>query len=126
MLETLHTSTMVTGYGLLASPAITSTSGIKLEKDKEGKVEAIGFKVTPTIIGAVASSATIGTGFSQEASYQNVLNSVRDTQAYVESLDDEKLAELSAMLDDKELTFTEKDQLLLEKKQIADKTLIKK
>ena len=38
MLESLQTSTMVTGYGLLASPVTTSSSGIKFEKDKEGNI----------------------------------------------------------------------------------------
>lgn len=114
MLESLQTSTMVTGYGLLASPVTTSSSGIKFEKDKEGNIEAVGLKVIPTVLGATASTATTGIGFGQEASYQQTLADINNAQAYVESLDDERLAELSAMLEEKELEFELADKQSIE------------
>ena len=115
MLESLQTSTMVTGYGLLGSPITTSTAGIKLEKDKEGNIEALGIKVVPTILGATAASATTGISFGQDTSYQRMIADINNAQAYVESLDDEKLAELSAMLDEKEIEFDLDDNIILER-----------
>lgn len=99
---TLQSSTLVTGYGLLASPTTTSISAIKPVKDKKGNVVALDANVFKTTIGATASTTTTAAPILQDMSYQQTLDDIRNQIAIVESLSDEELARMSEQLELKE------------------------
>lgn len=126
MLETLQTSTMVTGYGLLATPTTTTVSGIKKVKDEEGNTVALDASVFKTTLGTSVSAATTATGVGQDLSYQKTISEVRSAQSYVESMSDEELANLEAMLAEKELEFTEDSQVSLDEVKSDTKVYVRK
>lgn len=109
MLETLNTTTMVVGTGLIASPTTTSFSGAKKVTNPETKKEEWdlnGFKMST---GTVAASTTTFAPTIQDMEYQRVINEARSEMAIVEFASDEELArsleqlemlELSAMFEE--------------------------
>lgn len=116
-MEILQSTTLVTGYGLLASPTTTSTSAIKPIKDKEGNVVALDANVFKTTIGATASTTTTAAPILQDMSYQQTLDNIHNQMAIVESLSDEELARMTEQLDQREaelsLMFEEQAESIL-------------
>ena len=85
---------------------LTAKTAVKYETDEKGNKTAVLIDKKRTTIGtAICTSASVATyGFQQE-SLNNTLNNVNNAQAYVESLSEDKLAELSAMLDEKQVVL---------------------
>ena len=107
----LDSTTSAVGVGMLASPTIsTTTNCIHFNKDDDAAIEGLSIKPKGSIIPTSVATGTTATGLYQEYSYSQVLEAARNTQAYVESLDDQKLAELSEMLEEKALDFELSDE----------------
>lgn len=86
------------------STALTAKTAVKYETDAKGNKTAILVDKKRTTLGTtICTSATTATYGFQQQSLNNTLQNVHNAQAYVESLSDDKLAELSAMLDEKQV-----------------------
>jgi len=100
MLEILQSSTLVTGYGLVASPFVsTTTNVVKLEKDSDGNIEAIGIKPMGAIIPTTVAVGTTAISLGQELHFQKTLDKIKqenvvNAQAVIESLSEEQLLNL--------------------------------
>lgn len=89
---------------VVGTTGTTAKTAVKYETDEKGNKTAILVDKKRTIIGTtLASTASSATYAYQQASLNQVLNNVHNAQAYVESLSEERLAELSEMLDAKQL-----------------------
>lgn len=86
------------------STALTAKTAVKYETDAKGNKTAILVDKKRSTLGTtICTSATTATYGFQQQSLNNTLQNVHNAQAYVESLSDDKLAELSAMLDEKQV-----------------------
>lgn len=126
MLESLQSTTLTVGYGMLASPTITSTSGtIKPEKDEKGNKTGYEFDPNGSMLPITLSAATTGSVCVQEANFQKTMAEIKDSQAIVESLSDEELAKFEQLLVQKELEFELEEMLQIEENQENPKRLIR-
>lgn len=92
----------------------TAKTAVKYETDEKGNRTAILVNKKRALIGtSLGSTATSATYGYQQHSLNNIVNGVNNAQAYVESLSDERLAELAEMLDEKELAFDLSEQTAL-------------
>lgn len=108
MVETIVTTAEVAAVaGSLGAVGLTAG---KFERDKKGNITGFLLNKKRAVVGtAVVSTATSATYVAQEQSYKNTINNVTTAQAYIEAMSDEKLAELSEMLEKKEAEFDESD-----------------
>ena len=93
---------------------LTAKTAVKYEVDEKGNKTAILVNKKRAIVGTtIGSSATTATYGFQQQSLNNTLNNVHNAQAYVESLSEDRLAELAEMLDAKgaELELSEQTAL---------------
>lgn len=126
MLESLQSTTLTVGYGMLASPTITSsTNTISAEKDDKGKTVGHKFDPNGSLVPITLSAATTGSMCVQEANFQRTMAEIKDSQAIVESLSDDELARFEQMLVQKELEFELEEMLLIEEKEESPKQLIR-
>lgn len=93
---------------------LTAKTAVKYEVDENGNKTAILVNkkraLIGTSLGSTASSATYG---FQQQSLNNTLNDVHNAQAYVESLSEDRLAELAEMLDAKDVELEYSEQTAL-------------
>lgn len=108
------TTTLVETAIVAGTTGSTAKTAVKYETDEAGNKTAILVdKKRSTIAASLSSTATSALYAYQDASFRHTLESVHNAQAYIESLDDEKLAELSAMLEEKQLLFETSEQAAL-------------
>ena len=117
----LQTTTILCETATVAgATGLTAKTAVRYETDEKGNKTAILVDKKRSTLGTtICTSATAATYGFQQQSLNNTLQNVHNAQAYVESLSDEQLAELSAMLDGK--------QVVLEKRELdAKQPYIKK
>lgn len=101
------------------STALTAKTAVRYETDEKGNKTAILVDKKRSTLGTtICSSATTATYGFQQQSLNNALQNVHNAQAYVESLSDDQLAELSALLDERQVVLdTNEIQEIAEGKQ---------
>ena len=111
----LQTTTILCETAIVAgATASTAKTAVRYETDEKGNKTAILVDKKRSTLGTtICTSATTATYGFQQQSLNNTLQNVHNAQAYVESLSDERLAQLSEMLDAKELEFDASDSLEL-------------
>lgn len=104
---------------VVGATGTTAKTAVRYETDEKGNKTAILVDKKRSTLGTtICSSATTATYGFQQQSLNNTLKNVHNAQAYVESLSDDKLAELSAMLDERQVVFeTSEYEELTESKQ---------
>ena len=112
----LHSTTILAETATVAgATASTAKTAVKYEVNEKGEKTAILVNKKRAILGTtIGSSATTATYGFQQQSLNNTLNNVHNAQAYVESLSEERLAELSEMLEVKGAEFEFAEQAAIE------------
>ena len=116
----IQTTTILCETATVAgSTALTAKTAVRYETDEKGNKTAILVDKKRSTLGAtICSSATTATYGFQQQSLNNTLQNVHNAQAYVESLSDDQLAELSALLDERQVVLdTNEIQEIAEGKQ---------
>ena len=103
----IQSTTLLCETAIVAgSVAATAKTAVRYETDEKGNKTAIIVDKKKSAIGTtICTAATTATYGFQQQSLNNTLQNVHNAQAYIESLSDEKLAELSELLDEKQLDF---------------------
>lgn len=125
MIKTL--TTLAETAIVVGSTTTTGSTAVRVERDEEGNIKEVWLnKKRATTAACLSTTAVSATTGAQELSEKRVLDNIANAQEVVESMSDEELASLEAMLSEKSLEFSLEDQATVATEKTEAKTLIRK